>query len=774
MPNPNTSPAPSAAPICTHRAAVRSLGLLIALFSALPASRAEMPAGIQKPDTSTTGKTTQGLVNILTPVADASRATDTPIDMPALRVTTDADDEGFDTSGMGAMEMERDEAPFSNDILASTTAPDDTNSLIETELGQLGAPPPADLSAGQSRLDIRGFPTPRLRNGFTQLGVPDVLNPERNEQITGPLVSVMGRAAPGGITNLVTARPKTKTSGNLGFSFSTLDSQRLFLDSNEVLKAKRAWGRTSLSLSRKGGPEPYTTLRQRSLGQSITRKINRSTSLMVQLDWTDFVSRPAGGIPEYRLTRTGKIQGPWLPLADFHTNGPGTAQRKRLGSIAVQLESQVRKNLAVRATTQWFSRQFTEDRFTRGEYLLDEKVFSGTREPQHSEQPLNTFSGELEATLRLHGLGADHKLLVSAEGSRALLTRFQRALSTSERALLPADLRRFDPAAPNYFHPVYSPDTYTRVLNDRDETTTHQALVISERAAYNKGRLVATAGLRQDWVDLTIEDRKPGVPLPRIDDRSRKLSWHAGANLVVTPGRLLIFANASTAFEPSLRVDSRTGRIQGNETTVGWEAGATGMAFARTVAFTLTGFSFENRNIARKNPLYDNPIYDADNTQPQLVASGAEKFSGGIAELRWRPDPALTLSCRSGYTDARTTSSPDLPEEVGRQLSRLPRANSALSARYAPTAGSLLGGSCSLGLAYIGPHMAYYESLTRARLAYPGYTLLNAGLGWRWKRGAVTHNASLSVRNLLGTDMLARIARPGAGREASLSYTYVF
>ncbi len=772
MPKPKPNSARRPGPRGAARARLPALGLLALLLAATPLSGAP-EKGIQAPDTKAAAPAAPGPLAIPPPAGEL-RPVDSPIALPPVRVATEAEDDGFDATGMGAMEMEREEAPFSNDLLASASAPDDTASLIETELGQLGAPPPADLSAGQSRLDIRGFPTPRLRNGFTQLGVPDVLNPERNEQITGPLVSVMGRAAPGGITNLVTARPRIKPGGNLGFSVGTLDNQRAFLDNNLVIIPKRAWSRTSLSLSHKGGPEPFTTLRQRSFGQSLTRKLSRASSLMLQVDWTDFVARPSGGMPEYRLTRTGKIQGPWLPLAEFHTNGPDTGQRKRLASVALQLESQVRKNLALRATAQWFSRQFTEDRFTRGEYLLDEKVFSGTREPQHSEQPLDTLSGELEATLRLRALGADHKLLVSAEGSRTMLTRFQRALSTAQRALLPADLRTFNPAAPNYWHPVYSPEDYTRVLNDRDETTDHAALVISERAAFAKGRLVATTGLRQDWVSLDIVDRKPGTAHPHIEDRSRRLSWHTGANLVVRPGKLLLFANASTAFEPSLRVDARTGRIQGNETTIGWEAGATGMAFTRTVSYTLTSFSFRNRNIARRNPLYDNPIYDADNTQPQLLASGEESFSGGIAELRWRPEPSLTLSCRSGYTNARTTASPDLPEEVGRQLSRLPRTNSSVSARYAPTAGSLSGGSLGLGLVYIGPHTAWYASNTRERLDYPGYALVNASVGWRWKRGTLTHAASLSVRNVLGTNLLTSIARVGAGREASLGYTLIF
>lgn len=683
----------------------------------------------------------------------------------------EGDDPSYDSTGMGAMEMERDEAPFSNDLLAGTGVPDDAASAIDVEIGQLGAAPTADLSAGQSRLDIRGFPTPRLRNGFTQLGVPDVLNPDRNEQITGPLVSVTGRAAPGGITNLVTARPKARVDTTLGLSFGTADSQRVWLDATRVLVPRRAWSRTSTSLSHKAGPETFTNLRQRSLGQSLTRKLTRATSVMIQVDWTDFRGRPSGGMPEHRLTRTGKIMGPWRPLAAFHTNGPDSGQHKRLASVAAQLESQVRRNLAVRATAQWFSRRFAEDRFTKGEYIVDEGVFSGTREPRHSEQPLDTLSGQLEATLRLHGLGADHKVLVSAEGSRSLAHRRDRALSAEDRAAQPATVRTFDPEAPDWTRPAYSEFNYKRVLTDRDEETLQSAFTLSERAAWAGGRLVGTAGMRRDWVNLEVADKREGAPLPLVRDRSGKLTWHAGANWVARPGKLLVFANASTAFEPSLRIDGRTGRIQGNESTIGWETGATGTALARRFSYTLTFFRFENTNIARRNPLYDHPVYDADNTQPQLVAGGRERFQGGVVELRWKPSPLLTLSMRESYTSAITTASPDLPEEVGRQLSRLPRAATSANARLAPTAGRWTGAWLSLGATYIGPHTAWYESSTRARLDYPGYTILNTAAGWRIKQRKLTHALQAGVRNALDADLLARIARVGAGREFTFSHT---
>ena len=41
----------------------------------------------------------------------------------------------------------------------------------------------------------------------------------------------------------------------------------------------------------------------------------------------------------------------------------------------------------------------------------------------------------------------------------------------------------------------------------------------------------------------------------------RRTAWAVA--LVAVPGKILVFANTSTAFEPSSRVDARTGRVQG-------------------------------------------------------------------------------------------------------------------------------------------------------------------------------------------------------------------
>jgi iron complex outermembrane receptor protein len=260
-----------------------------------------------------------------------------------------------------------------------------------------------------------------------------------------------------------------------------------------------------------------------------------------------------------------------------------------------------------------------------------------------------------------------------------------------------------------------------------------------------------------------------------LHDRVAQVTRHFGLNYQAIRNRLLVFANTSTAFEPSTRVDARTGRIQGNETTLGYEAGMKGLFLNRKITATLLLFRFYNQNISRRNPLYDDPIADANQTQPQLVAAGEERFTGATLDLKAQITPTWSFTGRYTYTEAITTRSPDLPEEIGRPLTRLPRTTLGMSTRYAFTRPALKGLWVSGSANYVGSYVAYYESASRAYLAYPGYTLLGVNTGYSWKvKKTVTHNVGLGLRNALDRDLLATYARPGAGRELVANYTLLF
>lgn len=699
------------------------------------------------------------------------------IDLDALLVGTTAEDDGYDATGMGAQQAELREPPFSNDIIAAGNEESEAAAELNIELGAIASVSPADLVAGLNRLNLRGFPTPRLRNGFIQTGVPEILNTAGNDRIQGPLTPVTGKAAPGGIENIATYRPKAAPLSRISLFASSARERSVAYEYNAPIVPKKSWQRWSASWRNKDGPEAFSYNRSRTLSGGITLKHTRNISTLLMADYADIYANPGSGIPEYRLTRTGKVVGPYLPLAYLHNNGPESRIRKQVASVSAQTEAQIGRRLSLRAGVQWFWRGLIDERFTKGEYVLDEGVFAGIREPQYIEQPLEALNGGVEAVLRYYAFKADHKLLFSLERSFVDSSRLQKGLDTAERNALPATVRSFNPFAPDYFRPELTPTSYRRLITDRSDVITYSSAVLSERMALHQGRTVLTAGLRQDWVDLEITDRRPSIASPFIKDDTEQLTWLGGINYQLHPGKTLLFANASSAFEPSTRIDARTGRVQGNETTRGYEGGLKGLLLHQQLTTTILGFVYYNENISRRNPLYDDPIFDANQTQPQLVAAGVEKFTGGSIDLRYVLDAHWTFTSRGTYTRAITTASPDLPQEVGRILSRMPDTTLAVSARYGFSTGRLKGASLVSTMTYVGDYVAYYPDRNREFLAYPSYTLytFSASYGWlQGKKHKIRHSIGASVRNLFDRDLLIEQARPGQGRTLTGNYSVTF
>ena len=700
---------------------------------------------------------------------------DQPMQLDPLLVGANSFGRAGTDEPIGAGMVEEDDPPFTNSLLIGFgDGEDELTQEIEEQHQAVAAVPPVDLATGINRVDLRGFPTPRLRNGFTQSGVPEILGVERSELIQGPLTPVTGQAAPGGIQNSVTLRPRTRPTTTLSAGATARDALSAGFDASRVVVPRKGWSRVLANIYRKDGPEDFSFRETRNVSGALYWRHSGTTSSLVQFDFQDLTANASPGIPEYRLTAGSKILGPYLPLAEFHAFGPNASTRKRLGSASGLLEARPNQNLTLRAGVQGFWRALEEERWTTGQYIVSTGKFGGTREPQYQQQPLRALTGQLEGTLRYSAIGAEHKVTATAGRSLVRSSRLQRGLDAAGRAALPADVRSFDPEEPNWFRPAYSEALFNRIITDRVETTGYTSALVSERAAFAKGRLVATAGLRFDQVDFSLRDDRPDTTRPQVQDTTSEGTWLMGANYLVRPNRLLVFGNASRAFQPSTRIDARTGRLQGNASTQGVELGAKGIFLAQKLNVTALVFAFQNQNISRRNPLYNDPIEDAQLSQPELVAEGEEEFTGGTLDLRGQVTSAWSVNGRASFTRAITTASPDLPEEEGRALTRVPRFTAAMQSRYAFTAGKIRGLSVGGGVTYMSDYVASYESASREYLAYPSIVLASMNISYRWRAANRNHSVSLNSSNVLNRDLLSSVGRVGAARDVGLNYGVTF
>ena len=701
---------------------------------------------------------------------------DRPVELPKFVVgeEEEEEDEIYDATGMGSVEEDMRGAPFANDLTTVDFEMEDSlNSDLSTELSEVGTPSPAAVATGEQRLNLRGFPTPVLRNSFIQMGILETLNVDRTILIQGPLVPVLGRAAPGGIRNFITTRPSARARNKIEASASTDNRQRIAATSTGALRPKKLWQRWAVDWRHRQGPAQFSEETEMAVSGAMTVKHSRAASSLLSIDYRRYDGVPSSGIPEYKASAGQKVIGPYLPLAEFNPNGPQAGVVRETFLVGAQFESQLNRAVAFRAAAEAWTRTIDQQRFTSSQYVLDTGLFEGTREPRHIEQRQRAVAAHVELTGRFRIADIEHKLLAAAGVTWGDYDRNDRALSVADRNAQPESVRRFDPLNPDYAFPAFDPELYSRTLTDRSEFARYSSLKVSDRMAFSQGRTVVTAGVRYDEVDLLVRDGRTAALFPRVEDRTAQLSSHAGVNYQLVRNRALLFATASTAFDPTTPVDIRTGRIQENETTLGYEAGIKGRARTGRLDYSTAAFLLFNRNISRRNPLYDDPVFDANQTQPQLVAAGEERFSGLRAELRYRFSDTVSVAVRGVRMEAITTESPALGPEVGHQVTRLPRDTGTVQLRYAPSK-NLPGFNCGAGLTYIGGYVTNYEDVKHAYLEYPSYALVTLHAGYSWKIGQRQMNVSLGIRNALDRDLLASHARIGAGREFAASTRMVF
>lgn len=704
--------------------------------------------------------------------AQVASVDDKLLQLPKFEVKDNADDL-YDRTGMGAVEEELRSAPFSNDLISVDLDQEEgLGGDLAAELSAVATSSPAESLAGEERLNLRGFPTPVLRNGFIQQGIPETLNINRTIVIQGPLVPVLGRAAPGGIQDFITTRPSAKDRNRVEASASTENRQRVVWESTGAVLKNKLWQRWAVDWQRKLGPEAFARTSDLNLNGALTLKHSRASSSLVSLDYRRLLARVTPGIPEYLESAGGKVIGPYRPLAYFNGNGPDAAIFRQSLVLGAQYESQLNRTFALRAGAEAWWREIDQDRFTVTQYVLATGFFRGIREPRHGEQRQHALAGHAELTARFRTGHVEHKLLAHGGVTWGEYGRADRALTIADRNALPLSVRQFDPFAPDYYAPAYSPELFSRIINDRREFARYTAAELSDRLAFARGRTVVTTGLRYDAVDLVVDDRKPGVAMPRTEGSAGELTYHTGVNYQWIPSRALLFATISSAFDPSTRVDARTGRIQDNETTLGYEAGIKGRAWAGALDYSSSAYLLFNQNISRRNPLYDDPVADANQTQPQLVAAGEERIAGLRAELRYKLAATLSLALRGVHMRAITTKSPALGPEVGNPITRLPADTGTVQVRYTPAGG--IGFSWNANVTYVGSFVANYEEAQHAYLDYPGYGLVHLNAGYAWKIGVRQVSLGVSLRNALDRDLLVSHDRVGAGREWGVSTRVLF
>lgn len=240
-------------------------------------------------------------------------------------------------------------------------------------------------------------------------------------------------------------------------------------------------------------------------------------------------------------------------------------------------------------------------------------------------------------------------------------------------------------------------------------------------------------GLRQDWVEIGIEDRLAGT---RSSARRGQASGRAGALYLFDNG-LAPYLSYSTSFNPNAYNDAAGNPLEPTEGKQ-WELGLKYQPPGSTSFYTASLFHITQENVATKLP------------QEDFYSSVGEIRSRGL-ELEGHLQLAERLKLLGSYTFTDIEYTQALDGNQGNTPNQAPRHQASLWGEY-ELAGPLAGFSVGAGARYVGTSWADKANTRKV----PAYTLVDAMLAYDFTRlGMPGLTARVNANNLMGKDYVA-------------------
>ena len=687
---------------------------------------------------------------------------------------------------------------------------------------------------GTGAFNLRGVRNfSHYKNGIREGGVYGPASVDRVEVIKGANASIYGQTEPTGLRNIVTKKAGPTPAASLTFNAGSDNFSRVALDVNRPVIAGRLLTRFAASAENSEQyVQDYARFRRVIGYNSTTWRLAPATVLTVNSEYIKFRSQAqlSGALP-FVLTPTtvngvavnaftGILGGPgYRRFQSLNLAGPMGYNQVENTQIDGTLSHRFNDTFSVRVLGNHWIRQQNIVRpiaITAGSsaytYNSLTGTIPGTVAPRLERNRSWQDNFQVDLLAQFHTGSVEHKILVTAD---YLLMDNDIRNRTSTRADRLITLNNFLTGGPTYSETFPYGFDYenvavwdTNTVNYRDQTIS-RGVMISERAAFAHGRLIAYAGARRDY---TRNSKLDYLNVLRSIDGT---SYPVGQMLRYNPatattvqfgatGRLVptlsIFANYSEPFSPQ-RQDIATnidasGNPLDNITGKGAEFGIKGVFFDDRLNFTLGYFDITRSNVAR--------VARDDAGTPILIPGttpgSTRSYSilndigskGYELDFNWRVNDDFSLFGGLGYNEVRYLSVPNPTEQflLGVTPDNSPKWSGGVSGDYRFRKGPLKDFSVRLGVRYQGSMLInnttasiYGNSgVSGAPVTIGGqvmqqfffkndaYTLIDLGIGYGWKNGKYRQRVSLDFKNLADQKYL-RSTKPGDPFSTNLSYS---
>lgn len=642
-----------------------------------------------------------------------------------------------------------------------------------------------DFNEGNANLAIRGFAvsaTPGnvqiLRDGLHGPSIFDFTNISRVEVVKGPASFLYGQVAPGGIVNVITKTPQSKSAASAEVTYGSHDQYRFEADltgpatSTLFYRLAASYDRDMLYW------DPYDA-HSWNIAPSLLWQPNDRVSLSLKyenfrkVETPQLMQKPGYG-PQTGIVPT--VADPNLSGVDF----PGLPDSWNSMSYADFRNSdtdQISAWLDFRANDHWNLRAG----YSHLKYDID-ALFSGNLGLANNTTVLQgrrlrrqiytnyDDSYEAQAVGKYDFGDTSLRLLVGAQyvdrkfDNRAGQAPNDPALGSAPTA---SPLPLWDLSDPSTWNRVVTLPLSALTENPADRTTTYldKSIYAGATAGFLEDRLLLLAGVRQTTTDSQLTDRVAGLTQTRIDTRA--VTPQYGALYKFSPG-LSVFASYAESFVPGSQIlnhpDGSTSLPKPTEGR-GHDIGIKADLFDRRVSGTLTWFDIRNRNIVNDLAItnssgnvaiynvqsgeqrsrgveFDATLTPSDNWQVYLSYSYMKarivEFSGNDAAILAQDPTTLDAAGQVNYKNVLRFHNAPL------QMSAPHLAN--LWARYNFVTDKLRGFHIAGGLNHVHDQTLLSDTPDFARQSY---TLVNGLLGYAWTSGGQDMKLQLMGKNLL-------------------------
>jgi iron complex outermembrane recepter protein len=664
---------------------------------------------------------------------------------------------------------------------------------------------------------LRGFDADvQLRNGFRRIGLIDKVNIERAEVIKGPAASIYGAVFPGGTINFVTRKPRVKHEDRVTVTAGTNDSHRVQGSTTGPLgNSGKLFYRVDGALDERRYDQPFKFRYQGTISGQLLWRPSADSSLLVEAEFLERREQAisSANVPflvqtvsdPYRVASQNRTYNRYVRLAteliDFNPQGPHNYSNRYVKNLTATYERRLNETFSLRSSANWFDRGLVRQEVGgRDQYnATTDRVQRGTARYRPFAEGGQSWQNDLLASFETGAI--KHKLLFTLDYQRQTQTPEQ--YDAANNAAFPAAVASgLSVSNPDYGFTSYldNPSLYSTIQKDDSYIDIYGAF-LSERATMLDGKLIVLAGLRYDSSKSVNDDLTTATPT-HTDFSADAYTHQLGVNYRVLPA-ITLYANKSTSFVPQFGVGKDANGASfplPNESGRGWEGGIKAGLLDDRLTFTLGYYDITLENVAT-----------TDSTTNITYVTGEQRSQGFELDFNWVATPSLQFFGGYGYTDATIVRNDVARHLIGTTPRRAPRDTFGLGAKYEIKRGKAKGLFATAGVRYAARSLVnpstgrnltasasnpivnarmpngelLFPALAEGALVTSGsvrvddgresvynapYAVVDAGVGYKFKRGGYRQKIQLNAGNIL--DRRYTFGSAGQGDRRSFSVTY--